>query len=177
MRSAVAVLSVLLFAAVVVAQDKPPALAGAGQGRVAQPEKNVPAGQDVGLLPNAPARPCPMAQRAGSGPEGVAGHCMMPPGCPMAGQVKSKGCWRQHRDGCCPMRGPLAPCCGHALPLLLLVMGIVNLLLTVIVSMDMAREGRFNGLWIPLLLIAGVPTSIIYALFRIGDKLQGKPGA
>jgi len=56
-------------------------------------------------------------------------------------------------------------------------MGIVNLLLTVIVSMDMAREGRFNGLWIPLLLIAGVPTSIIYALFRIGDKLQGKPGA
>jgi hypothetical protein len=38
----------------------------------------------------------------------------------------------------------------------------------------MARNGRFNGLWIPVLLIAGIPGAVIYALFRIGDKIQCK---
>jgi hypothetical protein len=46
---------------------------------------------------------------------------------------------------------------------------LVNILLTVLVSMDMARNKRFNGLWIPVLLIAGIPGTAIYALFRIGD--------
>jgi ABC-type multidrug transport system permease subunit len=51
---------------------------------------------------------------------------------------------------------------------------VLNILLTIIVSLDMARNGRFNGLWIPVLLIAGIPGSIIYALFRIGEKMPCK---
>ena len=51
------------------------------------------------------------------------------------------------------------------------VLGIINILLTIIVSLDMARIGRFNGLWIPVILLAGIPGSIIYALFRISDTI------
>jgi hypothetical protein len=55
--------------------------------------------------------------------------------------------------------------------ILFLVFAIVNLLLTILISLDMARLGRFNGLWIPIILLMGVPGSIIYALFRLGDNL------
>jgi len=58
--------------------------------------------------------------------------------------------------------------------LLFLGMAVLNILLAIIVSLDMARAGRFNGLWIPVVLIAGIPGSIIYALFRIGDRIQAK---
>jgi hypothetical protein len=50
----------------------------------------------------------------------------------------------------------------------------VNILLTILVSMDMKQRGFFNGLWVPLLLIAGIPVSIIYGLFRIGDMVKEK---
>ena len=50
----------------------------------------------------------------------------------------------------------------------------VNILLTVLVSLDMKKRNRFNGLWIPPLLLAGIPVSIIYALFRLGDMLQAQ---
>ncbi|MDD5675290.1 MAG: hypothetical protein PHC61_14060 [Chitinivibrionales bacterium] len=50
---------------------------------------------------------------------------------------------------------------------------IMNILLTILVSLDMAKLGRFNGLWIPITLLMGIPGSIIYALFRIGDNLRG----
>jgi hypothetical protein len=46
---------------------------------------------------------------------------------------------------------------------------VINVLLTIIVWMDMARRSRFVGLWIPVLLIAGIPGTALYALFRIGD--------
>ena len=46
---------------------------------------------------------------------------------------------------------------------------IINILLTILVSLDMAKLNRFNGLWIPILLIAGIPATALYALFRIGD--------
>jgi hypothetical protein len=52
----------------------------------------------------------------------------------------------------------------------------LNILLTVLVSLDMKNRNKFNGLWIPLLLIAGIPVSVIYALFRIGDAIQQKNG-
>jgi hypothetical protein len=54
-----------------------------------------------------------------------------------------------------------------------LFLATVNILLTVLVSLDMKKRGAFNGLWIPLLIIAGIPASAIYALFRIGD-IQAK---
>ena len=49
------------------------------------------------------------------------------------------------------------------------IMLIINILLTSLVTMDMARNKRFNGLWIPILLVAGIPGTAIYALFRLGD--------
>ena len=45
----------------------------------------------------------------------------------------------------------------------------VNILLTILVGQDMKKRGTFNGLWIPLLLIAGIPVSILYAVFRLGN--------
>ena len=53
----------------------------------------------------------------------------------------------------------------------LLAMVLVNILLTVLVSMDMAALGRFNALWIPVLLLCGIPGTALYALFRIGDQM------
>jgi p-aminobenzoyl-glutamate transporter AbgT len=46
---------------------------------------------------------------------------------------------------------------------------LLNILLTVLVSLDMAKRAKFNGLWIPILLIAGLPGSAVYAIFRLGD--------
>jgi hypothetical protein len=65
----------------------------------------------------------------------------------------------------------------HPLPLpCLMLFGlliiIVNILLTIITTLDMAKNKYFNGLWIPVMLIAGIPGAIIFALFRIGDKIQ-----
>jgi hypothetical protein len=54
----------------------------------------------------------------------------------------------------------------------LLLMGIINVLLTILVSVDMARIGKFNGLWVAITLLAGIPGTGIYALFRIGDAIE-----
>jgi Flp pilus assembly protein TadB len=56
----------------------------------------------------------------------------------------------------------------------LFIMIVVNVLLTVLVSLDMARRQQFNGLWIPILLLAGIPGTGLYALFRIGDIIKAK---
>jgi hypothetical protein len=61
--------------------------------------------------------------------------------------------------------------------LLMLMIVVVNILLTIIVSLDMVRMGRFNGLWLPVVLLVGIPGSMIYALFRIGDKIHAKENA
>ena len=60
----------------------------------------------------------------------------------------------------------------HVLFLGLLLMGILNVLLTIIVAVDMARIGKFNGLWVAVTLLCGVPGTAIYALFRIGDAIE-----
>jgi hypothetical protein len=52
------------------------------------------------------------------------------------------------------------------------LMGIINVLLTIMVSVDMARIGKFNGLWVAITLLAGIPGTGIYALFRIGDAIE-----
>ncbi len=48
---------------------------------------------------------------------------------------------------------------------------LINILLTVLVALDMARRRQFNGLWIPVLLLMGIPGTGLYALFRIGDNI------
>lgn len=55
---------------------------------------------------------------------------------------------------------------------LLMTMALVNILLTILVCMDMAQLGRFNALWIPILLVFGIPGTALYALFRIGDSIR-----
>ena len=76
---------------------------------------------------------------------------------------------------CAPMNG--CKICRHprrACAMLIGLLVILNLLLTVIVIRDMTKSKRFNGLWIPLVLIAGIPCTALYALFRIGDNLKAE---
>jgi hypothetical protein len=166
MKSFVTVLSVLLFASFVSAQNPPPAPAGIPRHDTMQMGKNCPDGE-AGQMSM-----CPHGKRMFPGHGMNFRPDMMQPGCcepGFAGMEKGN----RHMWG---------PCCMHhhaffmhaLLKLLLLGFILINILLTIIVSLDMARSGRFNGLWIPVLLIAGIPGSAIYALFRIGDKLPCK---
>jgi hypothetical protein len=50
----------------------------------------------------------------------------------------------------------------------------VNIILTILVSLDMAKRRQFHGLWIPVLLLMGIPGTGLYALFRIGDNIMAK---
>ena len=56
--------------------------------------------------------------------------------------------------------------------MVMLLCAIINILLTILVILDMTKTGRFNGLWVPLLLIIGVPATALYAMFRIGDNIK-----
>jgi hypothetical protein len=161
MKSVVAVLSVLLFVGLVSAQNKPPMPAGSPQDTMLQ-DRNA-RDREAGPM-------CSQEKRMFSqGKEHGFGCCpgMMGPG---NGAPQFAGPWMGHQG----FMGRHCPMHRHLFLLLLLIGGIVNILLTIIVSLDMARNNRFNGLWIPVLLIAGIPGSAIYALFRIGDKIQCK---
>jgi hypothetical protein len=171
MKSFVTVLSVLLFVSIVSAQNTPAAPAGSPHHDTMQMGKNAPDGE---------VDPMTMCQRGGK--RMFPGHGMnfkqdkMEPGC-----VGAPCHWFGKAHGprgmrCCPLFPPFcAPqiCCA-ILFIGILLCGIINVILTIIVSLDMTKNGRFNGLWIPVVLIAGIPGSIIYALFRIGDKLPCK---
>jgi hypothetical protein len=172
MKSLVTVLSVLLFVSIVYAQNSPPAPAGSLHHDTMQLGKNAPDG-DVG-----PMSMCPQGKRLFPGHGMNFRPGMMQPGCDGKGSAEM-GMENCHQWGPRFMHRP--PCCSFLMPLLfkLLFLGFIlyaalNILLTIIVSLDMARNGRFNGLWIPILLIAGIPGSVIYALFRIGDRLPCK---
>ena len=163
MKLALTVLSAMLFAGIVYAQDPPQAPAGT-------PQDSMQIGK------NAPDRAMYSHEKRlfqGHGFNFRPG--MMQPGCSepeFAGMEKKN----------CPMWGSRFmhhhACCMHAvhafLSVLLLGFLLINVLLTIIVSLDMARSGRFNGLWIPVVLLAGIPASMIYALFRIGDRIPCK---
>jgi hypothetical protein len=130
-------------------------------------KKNAPDG-DAG-----PMAMCPHGKRLFPGRGMNFNQKKMEPGC---GGSQYPGFGKAHHRMCGPRSIRCCPpplCCG-ILFLGILLWGIINILLTVIVSLDMTKNGRFNGLWIPVLLIAGIPGSIIYALFRIGDKIPDK---
>ena len=69
----------------------------------------------------------------------------------------------------CPLRGM---CCGCPISLvaLLLLASVINILIAVWIYTDIRKRGEGPGIFIALALIAGIPTAIIYALVRIGDK-------
>jgi hypothetical protein len=170
MRSIVSVLSVLLFVSLVPAQNKP------------QAPVNNPKRDTVQQMQDREAAPMYPHEKRFLNSQGFHSRSsMMQPGYMGPG------------PGCAEMRGGnrfqggpyfMNQCqqCRHFpmhgfFKLLFLGMFILNILLTIIVSLDMTRDGRFNGLWIPVVLIAGIPGSIIYALFRLGDKIQSKSNA
>lgn len=166
MRSFVSVLSVLLFVSLVPAQNKSPAPA------------NNPKQDTVQQMQGRDAAPMNPHEKQFFKRQGFPcrGNMMQP------GWGGGPGC-AEMRDGNQFQCGPhfLNHCrqCRHFRMLgffkfLFFGMLILNVLLTIIVSLDMSRGGRFNGLWIPVILLAGIPGSIIYALFRIGDKIQSK---
>jgi hypothetical protein len=47
---------------------------------------------------------------------------------------------------------------------------ICNILLAVWIFTDIRKRGEGSGIFIALALVAGIPTALIYALVRIGDK-------
>jgi hypothetical protein len=168
MKSLVAALSVLLFAGTISAQNPSPVPTGASHHDSMLMKKNAPDG-DAG----------PMAMCQHGGKRLFPGHGMNFSQDSKAAEccaMQSQGIGKTHRMMCGPrsMRCCPPPLCCGILFLGILLWGIINILLTIIVSLDMTKSGRFNGLWIPLLLIAGIPVSIIYALFRIGDKIPCK---
>jgi hypothetical protein len=104
-----------------------------------------------------------------------------------SGEMENAKCCQQMQAGACSnaCRGPMFP--GHRFAMFLvakMVFGMlflgmmliltVNILLTILIGLDMKKRGIFNGLWIPLLLIAGIPVSIVYAIFRLGDVVGEK---
>jgi len=175
MKSMLTVLSVLLFVSMASAQNQSPAPAGIPHHDTMRMGKSASDGE---------SGPMAMCQRGKK--RLFRDHGMnfkqetMEPGYSEA-QCPGFGKAHQHLYGprgmrCCPpfhLRCAPTVCCG-ILFLGILLWGIINILLTIIVSLDMTKNGRFNGLWIPVLLIAGIPGSIIYALFRIGDKIPSK---
>jgi len=69
--------------------------------------------------------------------------------------------------------GPRCPFaeCGHCVVLgLLLLASVINILIAVWIFTDIRKRGDGHGIFVVLALLAGIPTAIIYALVRIGDK-------
>lgn len=65
----------------------------------------------------------------------------------------------------CPVR-----CCGFVCAGLLALVLTINILLAVWIFTDIRKRGEGHGIFVALALVAGIPTAIIYALVRIGDK-------
>ncbi len=68
----------------------------------------------------------------------------------------------------CPLRGMCCRC--PILAALFLLASVINILIAVWIYTDIRKRGEGPGIFIALALIAGIPTAIIYALVRIGDK-------
>jgi len=62
---------------------------------------------------------------------------------------------------------------GEPHPLLLLVV-VVHILLAIWVYIDIRQLNRGSGLWIVLVLLAGLLAAIVYAIVRLGDGRQAK---
>ena len=59
---------------------------------------------------------------------------------------------------------------------LILLVGILcNILLSVWIFADIRKRGEGSGIFIALVLVAGIPAAIIYALVRIGDRKTSQP--
>lgn len=94
-----------------------------------------------------------------------------------------------HRPDARPMTAPVPPCplpqkpgvplmagkcpikpCPCLWVALLSLAAAINILLAVWIFTDIRKRGEGHGIFVALALVAGIPTAIIYALVRIGDK-------
>ncbi|UCC98638.1 MAG: hypothetical protein JSW66_01835 [Phycisphaerales bacterium] len=57
---------------------------------------------------------------------------------------------------------------------LLLLIVVVHILLAVWVYMDIRQLNRGSGIWIVLVLLAGLLSALVYAVVRLGDNRQDK---
>ena len=93
----------------------------------------------------------------------AAGLCAVCPPMPMQPQAMRPGL---------PAMGSKCPlgCCSCFLMGLLALAAVINILLAVWIFTDIRKRGEGHGIFVALALVAGIPTAIIYALVRIGDK-------
>ncbi|MCX6899492.1 MAG: hypothetical protein NT105_12415 [Verrucomicrobia bacterium] len=89
----------------------------------------------------------------------AAGPCAT---CPLAPQPKAA-------QAVMGPKCPLKPCPYFWVALLGLA-ATINILLAVWIFTDIRKRGEGHGIFVALALVAGIPTAIIYALVRIGDK-------
>jgi hypothetical protein len=61
-------------------------------------------------------------------------------------------------------------CCRPLIGLVMLAVVFINILLAIWIYTDIRKRNEGSGIFIVLALIAGIPTAIIYALVRIGDR-------
>jgi hypothetical protein len=169
MRACMSVCAVLVVAAVIFGQNASPAGAG-GAASAAKQSATAAAKEDVEV------KPAEEAGRPGSPPYAVRDRRdnELDRPCPIRKAERKK--WRQCENAQAqPFRRSrflVLKAMAGMFMLGFLAYATVNVLLTILVSMDMVRLGRFNGLWIPILLIVGIPGTIMYALFRIGDIMR-----
>ena len=154
-----ALFTAVLFAGLALAADPAPDPAAAPGGH--------PPGCPMMKQAQGESAPGMMAEHKGMGMEGKGMRCG-PRGegrglcahCPLGKGSRGWAC------------GPLGCCSTCCVLTVLAVVLLINLLLTILVVRDMSARGKVNGLWVPLLLIAGIPVTALYALFRIGDNLK-----
>ncbi|MGA3052361.1 MAG: hypothetical protein ABSE00_10655 [Chitinispirillaceae bacterium] len=142
----------LAFACVAFSQDKPNA-APVGRDSV----------QQMMPGPGGAAKGCCMKEKMMSGSQ-----C-----CPGGFMPGGGFCMQDHRfmqPGCFMSRHPkLFPVC---IAFFLMIIALLNILLTILVCADMAKLGAFKAIWIPIILLFGIPGTGLYALFRIGDMIK-----
>ena len=70
----------------------------------------------------------------------------------------------------CPHAVKHARSCRPLIGLFILGVAFINILLAIWIYADIRKRNEGSGIFIVLALVAGIPTAIIYALVRIGDR-------
>lgn len=169
MKTTMCLCSILFLAAAVVSQNASSVTAKGAKDEVRQRAGAAGTQDSKGKQPDGPGRlaspPCAIGEHAG--PEF---------GCPWKKAKEEGRLWKRHEEGKGRQlryhRFLVLKAFAGMMFLGLIAYAAVNVLLTILVSIDMARLGRFNGLWIPILLLVGIPGTALYALFRIGDIMR-----
>jgi len=78
----------------------------------------------------------------------------------------------------CPLCPAVANCARHMAGLVRFLIAlaiVINILLAVWVYQDVRKRGEGRGIFIVLVLLAGLPAAILYAVVRLGDRAGDKP--